>query len=210
MNIANSFKLSNVIPPVISKPFQISIYRNNVGRLGLIAALLLNLAGFLLGTSAHARSNEVQLQFPDKCIGLLHLVREVNSGTGISVESTIFARATGLASLNVAATNIDTCAKSSLCKLQNLTELQLAGNGKINDADVKKLGVLKNLKSLDLKDTGITPASIATFKTFPKLKILAVSYPPQAVKLLQRELPKVSITSTNSRPYPKELFSPLH
>lgn len=121
-----------------------------------------------------------------------------------------FARAKALVSLNVAASNIDSRAIPSICKLQNLRDLCLAGNGKINDADVKKLTVLKKLESLNLKDTGITGASILTFKAFSKLKVLEVSYPPEFVKRLEREMPKVEVISANSRPYPKELFRPLH
>ena len=121
-----------------------------------------------------------------------------------------FARAKALFSLNLAATNIDSRAIPSICKVQNLRDLCLAGNGKINDADVKKLTVLKNIESLNLKDTGITGASIPTFKAFKKLKVLEVSYPPEFLKRLEREMPKVEVISANSRPYPKELFRPLH
>lgn len=113
--------------------------------------------------------------------------------------------------LNLSDTNLDKQAIDTISQMTNLEELCLSGNGKLKDQDIARLKTLKNLTNLDLKNTGITPLSIATFKSFPKLQVLSVSFNKIAVNKLQSQLPKIKLSVENERSqFAPELFGPLH
>lgn len=113
--------------------------------------------------------------------------------------------------LNLSDANIDKQAIDTISQMTNLEELCLSGNGKLTDKDIAKLKTLKNLINLDLKNTSITPLSIATFKSFPKLQVLSVSFNKTAESKLRSQMPKIKLSVENERSqFAPELFGPLH
>lgn len=98
---------------------------------------------------------------------------------------------------------------TGISKIQSLEELVVCGNKDYTDADVMQLKALKHLSALNICDTSVTEACIPALKSM-NLKVLEVSWPPQVVARLKKEMPNTLILARDKPRMSPSLFAPLH
>ncbi len=99
----------------------------------------------------------------------------------------------------------------ALATLTNIEELDLASNKEVNDACLKNLVGLKNLRKLNIKDTSITFKALDTLKTMSGLNEVVVRGKQFGEKNYKAYCPRITfIDPTGKRDVPLEIFAPLH
>lgn len=116
---------------------------------------------------------------------------------------------TRLRVLNISHCQLDKNFLAQVCKIGSLQELVICGTSAVNDANIGQVKALSHLRSLNIRETAVTPAAIPVLKAL-KLTSLEVSFPPKAVSYLKKAMPGVYISSEGKPLLPADLFAPLH
>ncbi|HEY9784546.1 MAG TPA: hypothetical protein V6D17_04020, partial [Candidatus Obscuribacterales bacterium] len=97
-----------------------------------------------------------------------------------------------LKSLHISRCELDSDDVRKIASAKRLTDLDLAGNPRVGDADIEMLSTLP-LRALDVQECNITPASIPSFKKMESLRELELSdnWNDASKRLLMRSLPQV-------------------
>lgn len=118
-----------------------------------------------------------------------------------------------LRSLKLAATQITEESTKYVGKIQSLEHLKLSSNNRINDRAIANLVGLSNLALLNLRDTGVTIASVESLIKMKNLRTLELSerlFSKNQRKVLKQQLPKCRIKFGTGSKVSPELFAPLH
>lgn len=86
-----------------------------------------------------------------------------------------------------------------LAKLTNLQGLGIESALTFTDEDLEQLTPLKNLRAIVLRNTGVTPKSINTFKKFPHLELVRVSrdnWPDADLAKLRKVVKKLEVSGS--------------